>query len=88
MNFKYYLNDEGDNREGFQYVLNLQDLNYEEFLTSDLLEEIENVVGDENIDSPADNFYLICCKTEEKIDEVEQICIKYENILIEDKYND
>lgn len=87
MNF--YLNDEGDNREGFQYVLNLQDLNSEELLiSSDLLEEIGNVVGDENIDSPADNFYLICCKTEEKIDEVEQLCKKYENIFIEDIYND
>lgn len=89
MEFNYYLNDEGCNKEGFQYVVNMQDLDCEVFSTDDLIEEIKSLVGDENIDSPADNFYLICCKTEKEIYDVEQVCKKYEDIFIEedDTYN-
>lgn len=82
MNFRHFRNDESNDK--YTYDIVLEDLDNEVYLSEKLLDEIKNVVGEDYVDYLSDNYMVITCQSEEMLDKVIAICIKYEEIFEEE----
>lgn len=86
MDWNYGLNTEG-NEEEFQYVINLLELGSEDYSTDKLLEEVKQVVGEDNVHCVQDGMYFIYTQDEEHINQLDEICKRYEDIFYEEYEN-
>lgn len=82
MDWKFEQNSEG---EGFQYLIMVDELDKDIFSVEKLIEEVEDLVGEDNVQELQTGYFAVECINQQQIDLVDEICRKYDDIFQEEE---